>query len=70
MKNRDKSGGQVVDKPDRRRLREQIELGRRLMSLLTNGEDQAKLLAYVTKLEAKLKQAEVGPLSDEDEERR
>lgn len=57
-KNRDKSGGQVVDKPDSKRLRGQIELGRRLMSSVDSVQDRETILAYVTKLEAELEQAE------------
>jgi hypothetical protein len=40
-----------------RKLREQIELGRRLMSWVGTVKDQANISAYVMELEAKLQQA-------------
>ena len=52
----------MVDMPDRRRLRDQIELGRRLMTSVGSVQDQETILAYVMKLEAQLDQAE----DDED----
>jgi hypothetical protein len=49
--------------PNRRRLREQIELGRRLMSLVLTVEDKATISAHVAELEAKLQQ-----MGDDDDE--
>jgi hypothetical protein len=50
--------------PDGRRLREQIELGRRLMPWLSTAKDRETFSAYVAELEAKLRQTE----DDEDDE--
>ena len=52
----------MVDKPDSKRLRGQIELGRRLMSSVGSVQDRETILAYVMKLEAQLDQAK----DDED----
>jgi hypothetical protein len=51
--------------PDRRRLQEEIELGRRLMSLVGSSADRARLSAYIAELEAKLPHAE----DDKEEDR-